>query len=61
MFGIEKLTGSIKVLMAIDPSMVGYYRLGVGVHDNGQPPRTVLSHIAIQITKVNLTKYKCAI
>lgn len=54
MFGIEKSTGDIKVLMSIDPSMVGYYRLGVGVHDNGQPPHTVLSNIAIHITKVSL-------
>ena len=52
MFSMEKLTGEIKVRMAIDPSMEGYYRLGVGVHDNGQPPRTVLSNVGIQITKV---------
>lgn len=52
MFKIDKRSGEIKVQSKINSAMAGYYRLGIGVHDNGLPPHTVMSSVGIDVTKV---------
>ncbi|KAF6016771.1 PCDH1 [Bugula neritina] len=51
MFKIDKRSGEIKVQSKINSAMAGYYRLGIGVHDNGLPPHTVMSSVGIDVTK----------
>ena len=53
MFGIDKNSGEVKVVKSIQADMVGFYRLVIGVQDNGLPPHTVFSNIAIDVTEVN--------
>lgn len=55
MFSIEKLSGEIKVSSPIEQAGIGYYKLEIGVHDNGLPPHTVFTLVIIRVTKVCLS------
>ncbi|XP_067948200.1 protocadherin beta-10-like isoform X2 [Watersipora subatra] len=50
MFGIKKLTGEVTVAKKINPEMVGYYRLEIGVQDNGLSPNTVVTNVGVDVT-----------
>lgn len=51
-FDIDKETGDLTIASEMDSSMIGHYKLELGIHDNGLPPHTVFTVLFIRITEV---------